>query len=77
MLFNRPVSIQNDIPNTKAAFVDLSKYRLYRRLGGETRFTAEGQTLGLKNTALMLFRGRFGGKLLDGSAMAAILTAPA
>ncbi|MGE3405175.1 MAG: phage major capsid protein [Pirellulales bacterium] len=77
MLFNRPVSINANVPNTKCAFVDLSKYRMYRRLGAESRFTQEGQTLALKNTALLTFRGRYGGKLMDGSAMAQLITAPA
>ncbi|MGE0607129.1 MAG: phage major capsid protein [Pirellulales bacterium] len=76
VLFGRPVSIQNDISNRDVAFVDLSKYRLYRRLGGELRFSDQGQTLMLKNTALITFRGRYGGRLTDGAAMAEFNTAP-
>lgn len=69
-LLGYPVRISNDMANSKAAFMPLKKYRLYRRSGSEVRWTQEGQTLALKNTALLVVRGRFGGKVMDGNAVA-------
>lgn len=70
MLMGAPFKIQNDIPNTKAAFVCLSRYRLWRRLGTRIEWHTQGQTLGLKNEALLIVRARYGGKLVDGNAAA-------
>jgi HK97 family phage major capsid protein len=61
MLLEWPARIQDSISNGSVAFGPLKKYRLYRRQGGQTRFTTEGQTLTLKNTALLSLRGRYGG----------------
>lgn len=56
--------------NTYAAFVCLAKYRMYRRLGLEIRFEQGGQTLARANEVLMVYRARFGGKLMDAAAAA-------
>jgi HK97 family phage major capsid protein len=58
------------IANNKIAFGALRKYRLYRRLGFFTRWTWEGQTLGLNNEALLIVRGRFAGRVMDPNAFA-------
>lgn len=69
-ILDYPVSIQNDIANTSAAMVAFAKYRLYRRRGFDLRMVTEGQTLALKNTVLIVGRGRFGGKITDAAAVA-------
>ncbi len=69
-LLDYPVRISADMPNAKVAFAALKKFRLWRRAGFEIRWADLGQTLMLKNTALLVVRGRFAGKLLDGAAMA-------
>jgi HK97 family phage major capsid protein len=63
-----PWRVQNDVPNTKAAFVGLAKYRLYRRAGFEGGWTSAGKTLRLANTSLLTMRGRFGGRVMDSNA---------
>lgn len=65
-----PWRVQPDIANGKCAAVCLKKYRMYRRLGLDMRFETAGKTLARSNTVLLVFRARFGGRLMDGSAMA-------
>jgi HK97 family phage major capsid protein len=74
-MLGRPHRIQNDISNSKIAFGDMSRYRLYRRAGGETRFETAGNYLALRNLALLVFRGRWGGRVVDASAFAKITDA--
>ncbi|MDX1945228.1 MAG: phage major capsid protein [Pirellulaceae bacterium] len=66
----RPWKIQTDLANTKAAFGDLGRYRLYRRLGFTMEWHTQGEHLARKNCALLVVRGRFGGRVMDGSAFA-------
>ena len=70
MLFGHDFLISNQIPNTKAGFAALAKYRLYRRAAQEVRFTSEGKELATKNLALLVVRGRYGGKLVDADSFA-------
>lgn len=65
-LLDRPYKVQNDIPNTKAAYVNLAGYRMYRRLGMTTRIETGGKTLALANERLIVVRARFGGRLTLG-----------
>ncbi|MEQ8790251.1 MAG: phage major capsid protein [Pirellulaceae bacterium] len=60
----------NNIANTQAAVIAFMKYRMYRRLGLEINFDDRGATLRRANEVLMTYRARFGGKLMDASAMA-------
>lgn len=76
MLADRGVSIQNDIPTVNCAIADLSRYRLYRRDGTEVRVLQEGITLGLTNTVVFLLRARYGGRMVDGNAVAESNTFP-
>lgn len=70
-LYGMPVSISPNFTNSQAMFLPLKKcYRLYRRQGYEMRWTIEGQTLALENTALLVVRGRFGGRVVDPTGMA-------
>lgn len=62
-LMDRPYKVQNDIANTKAAYVNLAGYRMYRRLGMTTRIETAGKTLALANERLLVVRARFGGRL--------------
>jgi len=45
MLFGHPYKINGSFANTQVAFVNLARYRLYRRLGLTLKMTTEGQTL--------------------------------
>jgi len=76
-LFSRPYRIQNDVANTKVAFGNMSKYRMYRRLGLELRFETAGNYLAKRNLALLVYRARFGGRIMDTNAFCKTTTAPA
>lgn len=65
-----PWRIQQGLADNIAMMACLARYRLYRRQGAEMRWTIEGQTLGLQNAALLIYRGRYGGKVIDANAFA-------
>ena len=65
-----PHRIENNLGNRSACFVALKKYRIYRRLGLEIRFETGGTTLARRNMVLLVFRGRYAGRLLDINAAA-------
>lgn len=67
---NLPWRIQQGINDNTAIMACLARYRMYRRQGAEMRWTIEGQTLGLQNAALLIYRGRYGGKVIDANAFA-------
>ncbi|NQT17326.1 MAG: phage major capsid protein [Planctomycetes bacterium] len=69
-LLDWPYRIQNDLDSEDQAFVALKKYRLYRRAGTQVQWTTEGSTLALANLALLVVRGRYGGKMMDTNAAA-------
>lgn len=75
MLFDHPVKINDRIPSGALGFVNLAYYRLYRRLGMQISMTAEGQSLTLKNSRLIVGRSRWGGKLTKGDACAIMTSA--
>ena len=60
--------VQNDIADGTIGCVNLSFYRMYRRLGLQVRNVVEGLTLARTNTRALIFRARFGGQLTLGSA---------
>lgn len=62
--------IENNLANTVAGVAALAKYRMYRRLGLEIRFESGGKELARNNLMLMVYRARFGGKLVDANAFA-------
>lgn len=64
-LLGRPYRIQNDIANARQAFGCLKKYRMYRRQAQSVQWTSEGKTLAQANLALLVVRGRYGGKIVD------------
>jgi HK97 family phage major capsid protein len=68
MVLNRPFLISADLPNNFCGFGALAKYRLWRRMAQEVRWTTEGKELALKNLALLTVRGRYAGKVIDGGA---------
>lgn len=70
VLLNRPFLISNDIGNNLAGFGCLQKYRLYRRQAQSIRWETGGKELALKNLALMVVTGRYGGRVVDPSAFA-------
>ena len=65
-----PFLINNDLGNAYCGFGALACYRLWRRLAQEVRWTMEGKELALKNLALLTVRGRYAGKVTDGTAFA-------
>lgn len=68
-LMDLPYKVQNDIGNTYAACVNLSRYRMYRRLGMTVRIETGGATLALANERLIVVRARFGGRMTLGGAV--------
>ena len=67
-LFGFPFAIQNDMGNANVVFGAANKYRLYRRQGQEVIWELGGKELLTKNLALLLVRGRYGGKVMDSNA---------
>ena len=63
-----PHRVCNNIANTDAHCLCLSKYRLYRRTGLSIEWSTQGQTLMRDNLALLVCRTRVGGKLVDANA---------
>lgn len=59
----RPHKIQNDISNNDKAFVNLGRYRMYRRLGMQVAIERGGKQLVLANEELIVVRMRFGGQM--------------
>ncbi|HEV7281330.1 MAG TPA: phage major capsid protein [Pirellulaceae bacterium] len=70
LTLGRPHRIQTDIANGVAACVALAKYRMYRRLGFQIEWHMGGAELARRNVALLIVRGRFGGRLVDANAAA-------
>jgi HK97 family phage major capsid protein len=70
MTLDWPHRIQGDIGNATAVFGALSRYRMYRRQGFEVRWEFGGAELARKNLALLIVRGRFGGRVIDANAFA-------
>ena len=68
MLLDHPFLINNSLGNAYAGYGCLAKYRLYRRQAQQIQFTSEGRELALANKTLLVVRGRFGGKVMDGAA---------
>ncbi|MBL9163127.1 MAG: phage major capsid protein [Planctomycetaceae bacterium] len=69
-VLEHPFLISNDLGNAYCGFGALAKYRLWRRMAQEVRWTTEGRELTLKNLALLTVRGRYAGKVVDGAAFA-------
>lgn len=75
-LMFKDVKIQNSIPNGSLAAVNLSFYKLYRRLGMTFRRETGGQTLALQNSHLLIFRARYGGQPTLGSSISKMTDGP-
>ncbi|HVA46473.1 MAG TPA: phage major capsid protein [Pirellulales bacterium] len=69
MLASHPFKIENDVAGSDLAFVNMSKYRMWRRKGMEIQVSDEGKTLMLANELLIVARSRWGGQLVDPNAM--------
>lgn len=72
-LLDQDFRIQNSIANTKIGYVNLKRYRMYRRLGLNIRVETAGNYLALRNLKVIVLRMRFGGRLELGGA-AAVMT---
>lgn len=75
-LCNRPVRIQNDLPQSDIFFLKMQLYRMYRRLGLQLQMSTEGRTNILENEMLIVARGRYAGQLVDGGGCAFMSNAP-
>lgn len=71
-----PWRINQSIPDNQLAFGALSRYRMYRRQGSETRFVDNGLTLALKNTVALVVRSRWAGGVVDPTAFVHYNDAP-
>jgi HK97 family phage major capsid protein len=71
-LLNRPHKIQNDVDNTDLVFGNCKKFRLYRRQGFTIEWHTQGKELARRNAALLVVRGRFGGRVVDSNGFAKI-----
>lgn len=69
MLASHPYKVENDVAGSSLAFVNMSKYRMWRRKGMEIQVSDEGKTLMLANELLIVARSRWGGQLVDPGAM--------
>jgi len=69
-LLDTQYRIQNSIPDGYAAYANLRRYRMYRRLGMQVRVETGGRQLALSNTRLIVVRMRYGGQLELGQAAA-------
>lgn len=76
-LYGYPYRLSVDAPNNKVMFVALKRYRLWRRLGIQTRIVTTGKELALKNLSLIVAVARYGGRLLDGNGASVIVDLPA
>lgn len=69
-LLGTPYKIQNDIADGSFACAAMNYFRVWTRGGVDVRFETAGQTLALKNTALIVSRARLAGKPVLASAFA-------
>jgi HK97 family phage major capsid protein len=63
MVLDHPFLINDTYGVQEMNFVNLARYRMYRRLGITSRMETAGRTLALANQALLVFRARLGGQL--------------
>jgi HK97 family phage major capsid protein len=70
MTLEWPHRVQNDLGNSVCGIAAMAKYRMYRRLGLDIRFEQGGKDLARRNMILLVYRARFGGKLMDANAFA-------
>lgn len=70
MLMGHNYGISDELGNTKAFFANMARYRMYRRMGQQTKVTTEGKTLVRQNMMLLTTRSRWGGQPEDGAAFA-------
>lgn len=75
-IMNKPFKINASLTNEQIWYAVLGRYRMYRRKGLTVRTVTEGQTLGLRNTMLVIVMARYGGQLERGAAAARTITAP-
>jgi HK97 family phage major capsid protein len=69
-MLDQDYRIQNSIGNSQIGYVNLKRYRMYRRLGLNIRIETAGNYLSLRNIKLIVLRMRFGGHLELGGAAA-------
>ena len=70
MLLGHPYAINESLTNAQVGFANLSRYRMYRRLGLNLRTSTEGKELIRANQMLVAVRARFGGQPTAGASAA-------
>lgn len=76
-LIGHPFALNGAMANTQQFWVNLARYRMYRRQGITFHTEMGGKELVRANKILVTVRARFGGQLEDGSAAAVTTTAQA
>ncbi len=74
----RPYAISTAMTNAQLFFGDLANgYRAYRRVGGAPEVHTQGDYLARRNLALIVYRARYGGKVVLPSSFGVVTDAPA
>lgn len=76
-IFQRPFKIVPHMSNAQIFAGNLSKYRLYRRLGSQVEWTTQGENLQRRNEALLTVRQRWAGRVMLPDAFAVVSDAEA
>jgi HK97 family phage major capsid protein len=76
-MFERPYLICHHLSNAEILAGNMSKYRLYRRLGSQVTWTTQGSTLQRRNMALLTVRQRWAGRPMLASAFSVVTNAEA
>jgi HK97 family phage major capsid protein len=76
-VLGRPYLICHHLSNAEILAGNMSKYRLYRRLGSQVTWTTQGSTLQRRNMALLTVRQRWAGRPMLASAFSVVTNAEA
>jgi len=76
-VLGRPFKIAPAMANTQIFFGNMSRYRLYRRLGSLVEWSIEGSTLQKANEALLSVRQRWAGRPMISTSFAVVSDAQA
>jgi hypothetical protein len=71
-VLGRPWKLCSHMSNTQHFAGNMSKYRLYRRLGSQVEWSTTGENLQRRNEALLTVRQRWAGRVMLPSAFAVV-----
>lgn len=72
-----PWKVVPAMTNPQCVFGMGSRYRMWKRAGVAARWESGGQTLALKHTCMLILRGRYAGKVVDGNGFSVMTNGPA